>query len=119
MLSKLFRFHGGVKPASNKDLSNQSPIVAAPLPSRLIVPLHQSIGGTPRPVVEVGQRVRKGEMIGEADGWLSAAVHAPTSGTVIEIAMHTRPHPSGLGSLCVLIEPDGQEIGRASCRERV
>jgi len=109
MLSKLFRFHGGVKPAGNKDLSNQSPIVAAPLPSRLIVPLHQSIGGTPRPVVEVGDTVLKGQLIGEADGWLSAAVHAPTSGRVSEIAMHSRPHPSGLGSLCVVIEPDGRD----------
>ncbi len=109
MLSQLFKFHGGVKPASHKDLSNQAPIVTAPLPSRLIVPLHQSIGGTPRPVVAVGDRVLKGQLIGEADGWLSAAIHAPTSGTVVEIAMHTRPHPSGLSSQCVVIEPDGRD----------
>lgn len=110
MLSKLFKFHGGVKPPSNKDLSNRSPITAAPLPSRLIVPLHQSIGGVPRPVVEAGDSVRKGQLIGEADGWISAAVHAPTSGTVIEVAPHVRPHPSGLPSLCVVIEPDGKDV---------
>jgi electron transport complex protein RnfC len=51
MLNKLFKFYGGVKPPSNKTLSNTLPIVQAPLPSRLVVPLHQSIGGMPRPVV--------------------------------------------------------------------
>ncbi|WP_306607185.1 electron transport complex subunit RsxC [Azonexus sp.] len=109
MLNKLFKFYGGVKPPSNKTQSVTLPIAPAPLPSRLVVPLHQSIGGTPRPVVEAGDKVLKGQLIGQADGWLSAAVHAPTSGTVVEVAMHIQPHPSGLDSLCVVIEPDGKD----------
>ncbi|MDD2744608.1 MAG: electron transport complex subunit RsxC [Rhodocyclaceae bacterium] len=109
MLKNLFKFHGGVKPPTNKTQSNTQPILAAPMPSRLVVPLHQSIGGTPRPVVEVGDKVLKGQLIGQADGWISAAVHAPTSGTVAEVAMHVRPHPSGLDSLCVVINPDGKD----------
>ena len=67
MLSKLFKFYGGVKPPSNKTLSNQAPIRSAPLPSRLVVPLHQSIGGMPRPIVQAGERVLKGQKIGDAD----------------------------------------------------
>ncbi len=109
MLMNLFKFKGGVKPPSNKLQSNHLPIAQAPMPSRLVVPLHQSIGGTPRPIVAAGDHVLKGQMIGEADGWISAAVHAPTSGTVREVAMHVRPHPSGLDSLCVVIEPDGKD----------
>ena len=109
MLMNLFKFKGGVKPPSNKLQSNHLPIAQAPMPSRLVVPLHQSIGGTPRPIVAAGDHVLKGQMIGEADGWISAAVHAPTSGTVLEVAMHVRPHPSGLDSLCVVIEPDGKD----------
>ncbi len=109
MLMNLFKFHGGVKPPTNKTQSNALPISIAPLPSRLVVPLHQSIGGTPKPVVTAGDKVLKGQLIGEADGWISAAVHAPTSGTVSEVAMHIRPHPSGLDSLCVVIEPDGKD----------
>ena len=105
----LFKFNGGVKPPTNKTQSAGRPIAAAPLPSRLLVPLHQSIGGTPRPVVRAGDRVRKGQLIGEADGWISAAVHAPTSGVVSEVALHTQPHPSGLAALCVVIEPDGED----------
>jgi Na+-translocating ferredoxin:NAD+ oxidoreductase subunit C len=109
MFNKLFKFYGGVKPPSNKTLSNQQAISLAALPSRLIVPLHQSIGGMPRPIVQAGEHVLKGQKIGEADGWISAAVHAPTSGIVVEVAMHVRPHVSGLDSLCVVIEPDGKD----------
>ncbi|MBK6358107.1 MAG: electron transport complex subunit RsxC [Betaproteobacteria bacterium] len=109
MLMNLFKFKGGVKPPSNKLQSNHLPIAQAPMPSHLVVPLHQSIGGTPQPIVQAGDHVLKGQKIGEADGWISAAVHAPTSGTVLEVGMHVRPHPSGLDSLCVVIEPDGKD----------
>jgi electron transport complex protein RnfC len=109
MLMNLFKFKGGVKPPTNKTQSVTLPIAVAPIPSRLVVPLHQSIGGTPRPVVQAGDKVLKGQLIGEADGWISAAVHAPTSGTVREVAMHVQPHPSGLDALCVVIEPDGKD----------
>ena len=109
MLMNLFKFKGGVKPPTNKTQSLGRPIAQAPIPSRLVVPLHQSIGGTPRPVVQAGDKVLKGQLIGEADGWISAAVHAPTSGTVVDVAMHVQPHPSGLDALCVVIEPDGKD----------
>jgi electron transport complex protein RnfC len=105
----LFKFKGGVKPPTNKTQSVTLPVAVAPLPGKLIVPLHQSIGGTPRPIVQVGDPVLKGQKIGEADGWISAAVHAPTSGTVTAVAEFVQPHPSGLPALCVEIAPDGKD----------
>lgn len=105
----LFKFKGGVKPQTNKAQSLAHPIAQAPIPSYLAVPLHQNVGGTPHPVVEVGQKVLKGQKIGDADGWISAAVHAPTSGTVKEIGMYPAAHPSGLLTTCVVIEPDGED----------
>ncbi|MBI2307452.1 MAG: electron transport complex subunit RsxC [Rhodocyclales bacterium] len=107
MMLQLFKFKGGVKPQTNKTQSLAEPIGVAPLPSRLFVPLHQSIGGTPRPLVEPGERVLKGQLIGAADGWISSAVHASTSGTVRAVAEHIAAHPSGLATLSVEIEPDG------------
>lgn len=106
---KLFSFKGGIKPDPQKTLSTQLPIAQAPLVSRYIVPLHQSVGGTPRPIVQVGDKVLKGQRLGDADGWVSAAVHAPTSGTVVEIGPYIIPHPSGLPTDCVVIEADGQD----------
>ncbi len=107
MLQQLFRFKGGVKPPTHKTPSVQQPIGVAPLPARLIVPLHQSIGGAANPLVAAGERVRKGQLIGGADGWVSAAVHAPTSGAVLAIEECVAAHPSGLTTLSVVIEPDG------------
>ena len=109
MIATLFKFKGGVKPASHKDESTHAPIVRAPLPSRLVVPLRQSAGGMPQPLVSAGQKVLKGERIGAPEGNFSAAIHAPTSGTVLAVESRTLPHPSGLSALCVAIEPDGEE----------
>ncbi len=109
MIARLFKFKGGVKPDYNKDQSVHDPIAKAPLPSRLIVPLHQSIGGIPHPLVQAGDLVLKGQRIGAADGNVSSAVHAPTSGRVLAVEDCLMPHASGLTALCVVIEPDGEE----------
>lgn len=105
----LFKFKGGVKPQTHKAESAGAPIGQAPLPAQLIVPLHQSIGGFARPLVKTGERVLKGQRIGEADQWISAAVHAPTSGRVLAVEERLAAHPSGLPTLSVVIEPDGHE----------
>jgi len=109
MLAALFKFRGGIKPASHKDESTQAPIARAPLPHRLVVPLRQSAGGMPQPLVTAGQKVLKGECIGAPEGNFSSAIHAPTSGTVLAVESRMLPHPSGLSATCVVIEPDGEE----------
>ncbi len=100
-------FGWGVHPPENKSQSTAAPIQQAPVPSRLILPVQQHIGAPAEAVVEVGQRVRKGEVIAEASGFVSAPVHAPSSGTVTAICEHAVPHPSGLAETCILIETDG------------
>jgi electron transport complex protein RnfC len=109
MLDRLFSFNGGVKPNYNKEQSTGLPIAVAPAPTFLVIPLHQSIGGQPRPLVQAGDNVLKGQRIGEADGNVSSAVHASTSGTVTAVEMRRMPHSSGLSALCVVIEPDGRD----------
>ena len=89
----LFKFKGGVKPETHKAPSVQLPIASAPLPPLLVVPLHQNIGGLTMPLVKPGDQVRKGQRIGTADQWISAAVHAPTSGIVRAVEPRT-----GLGN---------------------
>jgi electron transport complex protein RnfC len=106
---KLFGFHGGVKPDYRKEASTRQPIAVAPLSGDLVIPLHQSIGGPPRPLVKAGDRVLKGQRIGDADGNVSSAVHASTSGTVRAVEMRRMPHTSGLSAMCVILEPDGRD----------
>lgn len=108
-LQRLFKFNGGVKPDYHKEASTGLPIAVAPMPTMLVIPLHQSIGGMPRPMVTAGEHVLKGQRIGAADGNVSSAVHALTSGTVVAVEMRLMPHTSGLSALCVVIEPDGRD----------
>lgn len=107
MIAKLFNFKGGVKPASHKDESANTPIRTAPLPSHLIIPLRQSARAMAHCLVEPGQKVLKGEMIAAAEGPMCTAVHAPTSGTVRAIEPQPVPHPSGLPAPSIIIDPDG------------
>ena len=109
MISRLFQFHGGVKPDSHKNESSGMPIAPVSLPARLVIPLRQGIRSSARCLVEVGQRVLKGERIGEGEGALGTAVHASTSGTIVEIAPYPMAHASGLDTLSVVIEPDGTD----------
>jgi len=106
---ELFRFPGGVKPASHKQESSGAAIRPAPLPAQLVVPFRQSATGAAAIRVAAGDKVLKGQLIGAAEGPFGAAVHAPTSGIVTAIESRTLPHPSGLSAPCAIIEPDGEE----------
>ena len=105
----LFDFPGGIHPPENKAQSSATPIRQAPLPTQLHVALRQSMGNAARPCVAVGDRVAKGQLIATADGRLSAAVHAPTSGVVSAITPQPFAHPSGLPELCITLDSDGEE----------
>ncbi len=108
-MRKLFTFHGGIHPSQHKVLSTSRPVERAPLPALLIVPLRQHIGAAAKPQVYPGDQILKGQRIGDADGAISAAVHAPTSGRVIAIEPRPVAHPSGMPDICVIIKPDGEE----------
>ncbi len=105
----LWTFHGGLHLPDEKDLSNGMPLTTAALSPRLVIPLQQHIGTPAKAVVAVGDRVLKGQLIGEAQGAVSAPVHASSSGTVLAIRSHPVPHASGLNAPCILIETDGEE----------
>jgi electron transport complex protein RnfC len=85
------------------------PIGKLPLPEKLTLPLRQHVGNMPKIKVQVGDYVLKGQMLAEAEGTVSAAIHAPTSGTVSAIDEQIIPHPSGLPDLCISLIPDGNE----------
>ena len=108
-MRELHRFPGGVHPSEHKAESSSRPIHEAFIPRKLVVPVRQHIGQPAKPVVELGDRVLKGQMIAEADGYVSTAIHAPSSGIISEIGLAKVPHPSGLPDLCISIETDGKD----------
>ncbi|MFQ1941016.1 electron transport complex subunit RsxC [Aeromonas veronii] len=105
----LWDFHGGIHPADNKLQSSQSPVVDAGLPPRLIIPLRQHAGAAGDLLVQVGDKVKKGQPLTRYAKGRIVPVHASTSGTITEIGNHTVAHPSGLGDLCVILTPDGED----------
>lgn len=76
---------GGVHPHDNKQYSVHQPITECPLPQKAIIPLVQHIGAPAQPVVEKGQKVKVGELIAKAGGFVSANIHSPFSGTITKI----------------------------------
>ena len=114
-MRKIFDFHGGIHPPENKDQSLALPIRDAGIPPELVLPLSQHIGAPASPVVAVGERVLKGQMIAEPLGFVSVPIHAPTSGTIAAIEERLIAHPSGLLAMCIVIATDGKDEWVTPC----
>lgn len=107
----MHKFNGGVFPKYNKSLSASQPIRAKLIPQQLILPLQQQVGLPPEVKVQVGDKVKKNQLLAQPSKdpfkALSVPVHAPTSGTITAIQPITLPHPSGLEDQAIILEPDG------------
>jgi electron transport complex protein RnfC len=71
------------------------------------VPLQQHIGAPPKLEVKKGDRVLRGQLLASPGGFVSAAVHSPTSGTVT--AIDEVMGPMGKPCQAVVIESDGED----------
>lgn len=101
-----FSFKGGVHPKDGKNLSRNSQIERYS-PSKVLVPLQQHLGAAAKLAVEEGAQVKKGQLIGEVTGYVSAKVHAPVSGKVVKITEALLA--TGRKSSALLIESDGKD----------
>ena len=102
---KTFRI-GGVHPAENK-LSAAEPIRVAELPKVAVFPLSQHIGAPAKAIVQKGDKVKVGQMIAEAGGFVSAPIFSSVSGTVQKI--DTIIEASGYKKPAVFITVEGDE----------
>jgi electron transport complex protein RnfC len=75
---------GGIHPADNK-ISADRPIEPLPLPKVVSIPIAQHIGAPAEIVVEKKQKVKVGDIIATAKGFVSSHIHATVSGTVTKI----------------------------------
>ncbi|MBL0645992.1 electron transport complex subunit RsxC [Aeromonas caviae] len=105
----LWDFHGGIHPPENKHQSSLTPVVDAGLPPQLIIPVRQHAGPAGELLVQVGDKVQKGQPLTRFDKGRIVPVHASTSGTITAIEQHTVAHPSGLDDLCIILTPDGED----------
>jgi len=100
----IYTFKGGVHPFEGKELSKNKKIADYTPTGDLVIPVSQHIGAPAKPVVEVGDIVLSNQLIAEADGFVSANVHSPVSGTVK--AIENRLLANGNEALCIIIEND-------------
>ena len=101
--------HGGLRLPGHKTASTRQPIVEVPVPPQLVLPITQHVGDPSQPVVGIGERVLKGQLIAESDGTLGAPVHAPSSGKIIAIEPWPVSRRFGENAPCIVIECDGRD----------
>ncbi len=75
---------GGIHPKDEKRTA-PSPIRDAGLPPIVAIPMSMHVGKPAKPLVKAGDRVKTGQLIGAADGFISANVHSSATGTVARV----------------------------------
>ena len=101
-------FAGGVHPHDAKGPTCALPVETLPLPDQVVLLLSQHIGAPCAPAVKKGDRVLTGQVVGEAQGFVSAPIHSSVTGKVV--AVEARPSPvTGARIPAVIIERDGED----------
>lgn len=100
-------FRGGFHVHGYKELSNTGELKVMPAPAIVKIPLSQHIGAPAKALVQKGDEVKVGQLIGEAAGFISANIHSSVSGTVQKVEAATTQR--GRDVLTVYIENDGKD----------
>ena len=77
------------------------------MPKTAIIPLAQHIGAPANAVVQKGDKVKVGQLIGEANGFVSANIHSSVSGTVSKVDLAV--DVAGFKKPAVFIDVEGDE----------
>lgn len=104
MYNKTFR--GGVHPDDGKSFARDIPFQTWLPKGDMVFHLNQHIGKPAKPVVQKGDQVLAGQLIAEADGFVSANIVSSCSGKVK--AIEKRKNVLGTSDMSIVIENDGQ-----------
>ncbi len=103
-------FSGGVHPPDYKHFSEDCAIKAGPVPKQVCILLSQHIGAICQPIVNKKDAVAAGQKIGQAQAFVSAAVHSPVKGIVKDIVL--KPHPVLGREMAVVIDAAEDNVAR-------
>ena len=95
-------FKGGAHPPERKDRSSGVAIERMRDVASVVIPVNQHFGAPLQPLVKVGDYVRRGQKIADADGRMTVPVHASIAGVVKKIEPRTQSNNSD--GPCILIE---------------
>ncbi len=99
------RILSGIHVPHFKNTAEDTPVRIA-LPDELTVPMAMHIGAPCKNVVEAGDEVKVGQVIGEPAGFVGAPIHSPVSGKVKAVSKIQLFN--GMAT-AVVIEPDGNQ----------
>ena len=102
-------FKRGLKIPGHKHATEGKSAERTPIPKQVVIPVNQHLGAPNKPVVNVGDAVKRGQKIADAagPGPMSAPVHASIAGVVKKIEPRFQTNNSE--GLCIIIEGDGTE----------
>lgn len=115
--NSLSSFAHGVHPPGFKEQTADLPTQRMPFVGRYVMPLNQHIGAPAKAVVEVGQRVARGQLIAEPGAFVSTSLHSPVTGWVRAVA--NRRFPGGVFARSIEIETDPYATQRLEPRPPV
>ncbi len=99
-----FHLHGVHVP--HRKNTQKKPAVSIETPQTVTIPMSMHIGKPARTVVKVGDMVKVGTKIGEADGVVSSNIYSSVSGKVIKLVDYLLY--GGTATTAVVIESDGE-----------
>ena len=107
MLNKATFKRGGVHPDDMKRLTKDKAVERLPMPGELYVSMSQHLGAPATPLKAKGDRVEKGEVVGKASSFISADVHSPVSGSVVDVRKVRLA--TGANADTLVIKPDEEQ----------
>lgn len=110
-----FKFKGGVHPDYNKELARDKAIERMPVPAELVVSMSQHLGAPAKCIVKAGDFVKRGQIIGEKNGFISVCVRAPADGKVK--AVEKRLGPAGGKADAVILDTTARPEGESENAE--
>jgi electron transport complex protein RnfC len=106
-------FKRGLKLPARKYLTEGKPVEIIPAQKQVVIPINQHFGSPNKPIVNIGDKVIRGQKIASASEPLTVPVHASISGVVKKI--EPRLQANNTEGLCIIIEAD--EDGRKEFME--
>lgn len=107
LIQRSFPRGGNKRLPDHKEATESQPIKSLPVPPIVVIPMLQHIGSPCEPIINVGDKVKLGQRLGETKAFVCAPIHASVSGEVI--AVENRPLSTGIKVPSVVIRNDGRD----------
>lgn len=97
---------GGIHPSDCKEYSKGASIERFPVPATVTIPLAQHIGAPAVACVAKGDKVKVGQVIATAGGFVSSPIHSSVSGTVTAVEPKADAQGNLKPSVTIAVEGD-------------